>query len=352
MGCVAALLLTFGIYDTPFSFLATPGTAGVVLAYLSILSQQAPMVIFMTAKLEQAMTGCQRIVEYKDAPTEDTMQIVKEAVDPAWPAKGVLSLQEVQMRYRTGLPLALDGVSLSVKPREKVGIVGRTGSGKSSIILTCFRMVECAGGKVLVDDNDISKVPVGDLRTRLGVIPQDSWLFSGTVRSNIDVTGERTDEELWAAIQHVQLESQIKSFEDGLDHEVKEKGENLSAGTAQLLCLARVLLKQPKLLFMDEATASVDSETDLLVQATIRKEGVLPPDCSIVTVAHRLNTVIDYDRIIVMGTGKVLEEGHPHVLLEKEDSHFAALVRDTGEASAKELKRRAQAAFDDSIASI
>jgi ATP-binding cassette subfamily C (CFTR/MRP) protein 1 len=313
-----------------------------------MLSQQAPMVIFMTTNLEKAMTGCQRIVEYKDAPTEDTMQEVRQPVADAWPAKGVLSLQKVQMRYRNGLPLALDGVSLSVKAGEKVGIVGRTGSGKSSIILTCFRMVECAGGEVVVDDNDISKLPVGDLRARLGVIPQDSWLFSGTIRSNIDVRGERTDEELWAAIQHVQLESQIKAFEDGLDHEVKEKGENLSAGTAQLLCLARVLLKKPKLLFMDEATASVDSETDLLVQAAIRKDGVLPSDCSIVTVAHRLHTVIDYDRIIVMGKGHVLEDGPPHILLENEDSHFAALVRDTGEAGARELKRRAQAAFDDS----
>jgi ABC-type multidrug transport system fused ATPase/permease subunit len=154
------------------------------------------------------------------------------------------------------------------------------------------------------------------------------------------VWGQKTDEQLWEVIRHSQLESQIRALEGGLDHEVKEKGENLSAGTAQLLCLARVLVKQPKVLFMDEATASVDTETDKLVQDTIRKEGVLPPDCSIVTVAHRLHTVIDYDRIIVLSDGCVVEEGSPDKLLEDESGHLSKLVESTGKGSAKELKRR------------
>merc|ERR1711970_496456 len=173
------------------------------------------------------------------------------------------------MRYRVDLPLTLKGVSISVKPGEKVGIVGRTGSGKSSVILSCFRMVDIDGdnaGSISLDGFDIRDVALPVLRRKLGVIPQDSWLFSGTIRSNLDVYSEHSDDELWRVLQLVELEAQAKAWEGGLEHEVKEKGENLSAGTAQLLCLARVLLKRPKVLFMDEATASVDSMTDKLVQ--------------------------------------------------------------------------------------
>ncbi|CAK0829864.1 unnamed protein product [Prorocentrum cordatum] len=171
-------------------------------------------------------------------------------------------------------------------------------------------------------------------------MPQDSWLFTGTVRSNLDMGNEHTDEELWKVISQAKLDNVAKGWWLGLDHEVHEKGGNLSAGTCQLLCLARVLLKRPKILFLDEATASVDIETDKLVQETIRSPGVLPPDCSIVTVAHRLHTVIDYDKIVVLSLGKVVEEGSPHELLQKE-GHFASFVKDTGASSAKELERRA-----------
>lgn len=307
------------------------------------------MVILMTTMLEKAMAGVQRIVEYKDHPTEDSEQIQKDEVPPSWPQKGSLQLEAVSMRYQEQLPLALRGINLEVAPGEKVGIVGRTGSGKSSIILTCFRMIECAEGSVTLDGQNLAQVSLPDVRGRLGVIPQDSWLFSGTVRSNLDVWGQKSSEELWTALRHVQLESQIMALEGGLDHEVKEKGENLSTGTAQLLCLARVLLKKPQLLFMDEATASVDSETDKLVQETIRMEGVLPKNCSIVTVAHRLHTVIDYDRIVVLSEGQVVEEGPPYRLLENPTGYLSKLVEDTGGAGAKELKRRAVARFNEKV---
>jgi ABC-type multidrug transport system fused ATPase/permease subunit len=227
-----------------------------------------------------------------------------------------------------------------VKAGEKVGIVGRTGSGKSSIVLTCFRMVDCAEGKVVLDSQDLAEAPLSEGRGRIGVIPQDSWLFSGTIRSNLDVWGQKSDEELWTVLRHAQLETQIRGLEGGLEHEVKEKGENLSAGTAQLLCLARVLIKQPKVLFMDEATASVDTETDQLVQQTIREKGVLPPTCSIITVAHRIHTVIDYDRIVVLSEGRIVEEGPPDKLLDDDASYLSHLVHSTGAAGARELRRR------------
>lgn len=198
-----------------------------------------------------------------------------------------------------------------------------------------------------IDGRDLARVPLEDLRRRLGVIPQDSWLFSGTVRSNLDVYGKHTDRELWDVLRQVELEGQARAWKDGLDHEVKEKGENLSMGTAQLLCLARVLLKRPSLLFMDEATASVDAETDKLVQDTIRKPGVLPSNCSIVTIAHRLHTVIDYDRIVLLSKGRVVEDGHPAKLLENESGEFTTLVESTGAASSRELRRRCRGAICD-----
>jgi ABC-type multidrug transport system fused ATPase/permease subunit len=297
--------------------------------------------------MEQAMAGVQRMVEYKDQPIEDAKQARREAVSSSWPEQGLLKLTDADMRYAEDLPLALKKINLEVKPGEKVGIVGRTGSGKSSIVLTCFRLIDCCSGKVELDQQDLAAAPLAEVRSRLGVIPQDSWLFSGTVRSNLDVWSQKSDEEIWTALRHAQLDGQIQALEGGLNHEVKEKGENLSAGTAQLLCLARVLLKEPKLLFMDEATASVDTETDKLVQETIRKDGVLPAGCSIVTVAHRLHTVIDYDRIIVLSEGSIVEEGAPDKLLEDESGYLSALVADTGKGACRELKRRSLLAADE-----
>jgi ATP-binding cassette subfamily C (CFTR/MRP) protein 1 len=343
VGGVSCLLLVLSVYDTPISGLVSPGSAGVILALNLMIAFQAPIAMFMSSKVEVMMAATQRIAEYKDQPIEGSKQPSTVQPPSDWPALGTLDLDNVEMRYQDNLPLVLKGVSLQVAQGEKIGIVGRTGSGKSSVILTCFRMVECAGGAVALDGVDISRVPLPKLRGGLGIIPQDSWLFSGTVRSNLDLTGCHKDDELWEVLRLVQLEKQIRSLQLGLDHEVKEKGENLSAGTAQLLCLARVILKRPRLLFMDEATASVDSETDKLVQEMIRRDGVLPRGCSIVTIAHRLHTVIDYDRIVVLSKGEVVEQGSPHVLLQNESGHLAQFVRDTGESGARELRRRAEA---------
>lgn len=343
--CVCAVILFLSVHDTPISKLVTPGTAGLVLAYCSALGYSAPMLLSMAASLEQIMSAVQRVAEYKDLPIEDAhLGSAPEEPPLCWPQHGALRLDKVEMRYQPHLPPALKGVSLEVQPGEKLGIVGRTGSGKSSVILTCFRMVEADGGTLTLDGRPLSSVPLFALRSRLGVIPQDSWLFSGTIRSNLDVYGRHSDEELWEVLRLVTLEHQAKSWELGLEQEVKEKGENLSAGSAQLLCLARVLLKRPQVLFMDEATASVDSETDRIVQETIRRKGVLPEGCSIITVAHRLHTVIDYDRIAVLSHGEVVESGHPTQLLDKKGGFLAELVEDMGEGAGRELRRRAAAA--------
>eukprot|EP00930_Biecheleria_cincta_P038807 TRINITY_DN26675_c0_g2_i1.p2 TRINITY_DN26675_c0_g2~~TRINITY_DN26675_c0_g2_i1.p2 ORF type:complete len:481 (+),score=91.27 TRINITY_DN26675_c0_g2_i1:1885-3327(+) len=337
---LSAILLALALYETPLKALVTPGNAGLILAYSSMLAMLIPVLIYMTARMEAMFAAVQRVAEYKSLPTEDSSHSVREKCPEGWPSKGNLDLQEVQMRYAEGGDLVLKGVSFEVKSGERVGIVGRTGSGKSSVLLTCFRMVEAASGSIRIDGCDITRTTLQHLRHSLGVIPQDSWLFSGSIRSNLDVYGNHTDEELWTVLRHSHLEAQVKTLEGGLDHEVREKGENLSAGTSQLLCLARVLLKRPMLLFMDEATASVDSESDALVQETLRKPGVLPDGCSIVTIAHRLHTIIDYDKIVVLSHGSVVEAGPPAQLLEIEAGHFSEFVKSTGESAAKELRRR------------
>jgi len=232
-------------------------------------------------------------------------------------------------------------VTFKVVPGEKVGVCGRTGAGKSSLIQCVFRMVTLAGGAIEVDGVDTRDIPLPVLRGKLGMVPQDSWLFSGTLRSNLDVFNQYTDAEIWATLELVNLAPSIKSYEEGLSKEVEEKGTNFSVGTVQLICLARVLLKKPKIIFMDEATASVDLETDSLVQDTIRKAF---SECTIITIAHRILTIIDFDKVLVLNFGKVVEYGAPNDLLSDSFEFFSNLVDSTGKESAKELRSRASKA--------
>lgn len=261
-----------------------------------------------------------------------------------WPKAGTLSLRHVTLRYSEDMPAVLKGVSVDVAHGERVGIVGRTGAGKSSLLLAVFRMAPTEGS-IRIGGLEVAgaqcQVPRRLLRSRLGMIPQDSYLFSGTIRSNLDVEGIYPDEELRRVLRLAHLEQMVDALDGGLEAEVKEKGDNFSAGQVQLLCLARVLLKQPTLVFMDEATASVDLKTDALVQATIRETLT---QCTIVTIAHRLATIIDFDRVVVMDAGRVAELGAPHELLQNRKGHLTKLVEATGAASAAELRERAQAA--------
>jgi ABC-type multidrug transport system fused ATPase/permease subunit len=221
--------------------------------------------------------------------------------------------------------------------------VGRTGAGKSSVLLALLRMADVSG-EVVVGGVDVLSPSSGLsrrlVRARMGVIPQDSWMFSGTLRSNLDVYGSHSDEEILAALELASLRPMVEALDGGLGHEVKEKGDNFSAGEVQLLCLARVLLKRPPLVFMDEATASVDLATDATVQRTIRTALL---GSTIVTIAHRLATIIDFDRVAVLDAGAVAQFGSPHSLLQQ-PGLFSALVDATGEASAAELRQRAAAA--------
>merc|ERR1712216_199308 len=233
---------------------------------------------------------------------------------------GSIRFVNVSMRYRQGLPLVLQGLSLSIEPGQRVGVCGRTGAGKSSVVVALFRLAELHGGHIEMDGVDISSVPLAELRSSLSIVPQDPILFVGTVRSNLDPEGRHQDEHLWDALASCRMGSAV----EGLDMAVAENGENFSVGERQLLCLARAFLpKDAKVLVLDEATAAVDYQTDHVIQAALRQ---LPKTCTILTIAHRLDTILDYDRILVMQAGQAAEYDDPDTLLQNQDSLFSALV--------------------------
>jgi ABC-type multidrug transport system fused ATPase/permease subunit len=231
------------------------------------------------------------------------------------------------MRYRPELDPVLRGVTFEVAPGEKIGIVGRTGSGKSSLIVSLFRIVEPFQGQIVLDGVDLLTLGLDEVRGRIAAIPQDPVLFSGSVRSNLDPYGRHSDGELWDALGHVALKELVAALPEGLSARVAEGGENFSVGQRQLLCVGRALLRRPRVLVADEATASVDSETDALIQRTIRREFA---DCTVLTIAHRINTILDSTKVLVMDDGLVKEFDAVPALMGRRDSSFRAMVMEAG----------------------
>ncbi|KAI0210103.1 Multidrug resistance-associated protein 1 [Lamellibrachia satsuma] len=227
---------------------------------------------------------------------------------PGWPTHGRVKFCDYTTRYRTGLPLVLRDLNCQINANEKVGIVGRTGAGKSSMTLALFRIIEATAGSIVIDD-------------------QDPVLFTGPLRMNLDPFDRYTDEEVWRSLEHAHLMDYVMSLPSGLQHECTEGGENLSVGQRQLVCLARALLRMSKILVLDEATAAVDLETDDLIQATIRTEFA---DSTVITIAHRLNTIMDYDRVLVLDNGTIKELDSPEALLKNKDSIFYGMAKDAG----------------------
>jgi len=281
----------------------------------------------MHCDLETYVVAVERIDEYSKVPTEASWEKPYRKPPDAWPDNGAVEFRDYCVRYRPGLDLVLHGISAQVQPGEKVGIVGRTGAGKSSLTLALFRLIEAAGGSIIIDGQDISRLGLHDLRGRLTIIPQDPVLFSGTLRSNVDPFDKHSDKEIWNAMELAHLKDFVESNAEKLEYECSEGGENLSVGQRQLLCLARALLRKSKILVLDEATAAVDLETDDLIQNTIRKEF---KNCSVLTIAHRLNTIMDYDRVMVLDKGLIKEFDTPSNLLKDSKSVFHGMARDAG----------------------
>ncbi|KFR10532.1 Multidrug resistance-associated protein 7 [Opisthocomus hoazin] len=302
--------------------LGNPGLVGLALSYALSVTNLLSGLISSFTMTETMMVSVERTEEYTtDIPMEPQDKLVQVAAD--WPSQGLVEFQQVVLAYRAGLPNALDGVSFTIYPGEKVGIVGRTGSGKSTLFLALFRMLELKSGRILLDGVDSQLVGLEELRSRLAIIPQDPFLFSGSVRENLDPQGKRTDAELHEVLEQCHLRDAVTRMGESEPIELGKRGKRLSVGQRQLVCLARALLTQAKVLCIDEATASVDQKTDQLLQQTIRQRFA---DKTVLTIAHRLNTILDSDRVLVMQAGRVAELDSPTHLSKKDGSLFQHLL--------------------------
>jgi ABC-type multidrug transport system fused ATPase/permease subunit len=284
--------------------------------------------------LENKMNSAERVLQYFVLPEEAPTEIPENRPEESWPAQGAIKIEDLVIEYKAGVPV-LKNLSCQIKPREKIGIVGRTGAGKSTLITALFRTVEPTQGSIHIDDVDISNIGLFDLRSRLSIIPQMPQLFVGTVRYNLDPFDEHTDDELWKVLKMVKLKNEVSKLDGKLLAPVEENGSNFSVGQRQLLSMARCLLRNTHVLLLDEATAAVDVETDALLQSMIRKNF---RDKTVLTIAHRLNTIMDSDRIMVLDAGQIIEFDSPKKLLSKKGGVLSGMVEATGPDSAAYLR--------------
>ncbi|XP_071114641.1 multidrug resistance-associated protein 1-like [Haliotis cracherodii] len=303
------------------------GLVGLSILYAIEITANLNWMVQMVSEVEAQIVSVERVKEYTEIYSEPAWDIPQRRTNHDWPDTGVVKFLDYSTRYREGLELVLRGITCTVNAKEKVGIVGRTGAGKSSLTLSLFRLIEAAGGGINIDGVDVSTLGLHDLRSKLTILPQDPVLFAGSLRGNVDPFNQYSDNQIWRALEQAHLKTFVETLPDGLEHECSEGGENMSVGQRQLLCLARALLKKTRILVLDEATAAVDMETDDLIQETIRSEF---KDCTVLTIAHRLNTVIDYDRILVLDNGCVCEFDTPSSLLQQPDSIFYNMAKAAG----------------------
>ncbi|TRM63381.1 P-loop containing nucleoside triphosphate hydrolase protein [Schizophyllum amplum] len=324
--------------------------AGFALAFANSITGDLLFMVRRFVGLEQSMVALERVKEYSELKRE-APEFIEPRPPASWPERGEIVVEDLVIQYAPELPPVLHELSFEVKPGEKVAVLGRTGSGKSTLALSFFRFVEATKGRIYIDGLDIEKVGLTDLRSRLTIIPQDPTILSGTLRSTLDVFEEYEDAEIYEALRRVHLIPSEDSPDlvpgainanvfRNLDGVVSEGGENFSTGEKQLLCMARALLKRSKVLFMDEATASVDYATDELIGKTIRQEFA---DSTILTIAHRLRTVIDYDRVMLLDNGRIAEFDRPATLLQNTSSKFYSLCKATGKEEFAMLRKLAGA---------
>ncbi|KAF9435261.1 hypothetical protein BGZ76_006616 [Entomortierella beljakovae] len=329
----------------------SPSMAGLALSYTMTLTYNVIWTLRSYCDLSADLVAVERVHEYSNKRTE-APEYTSTRLPQNWPQNGKISFKNYSARYREGLDLVIKNVSFVAQPGERIGIVGRTGAGKSSLTLALFRIIEAAnsywarasaqeglnegvpsvdnlsnGGSIEIDGIDISTLGLCELRQHLSIIPQDPTLFSGTVRENLDPFGEASDAELWAALERAHLKQHISSLSNGLSFEVAQNGENFSVGQRSLICLARALLRKTKILVLDEATSAVDVETDKLIQKTIREEF---QDRTVLTIAHRIKTIMDSDKILVLEKGQIQEYDTPSVLLGRKGL-FYSLAEQAGE---------------------
>eukprot|EP01129_Flabellula_baltica_P010726 TRINITY_DN4565_c0_g1_i1.p2 TRINITY_DN4565_c0_g1~~TRINITY_DN4565_c0_g1_i1.p2 ORF type:complete len:1293 (-),score=273.81 TRINITY_DN4565_c0_g1_i1:3881-7759(-) len=292
--------------------------------------------MLMYALVQVRMYSGSRIKEYFNIPTEEDKYVSRKKVSKQWPANGNVEFREVSFRYNDNQDFVLDDISLRIKAGEKIGVVGRTGAGKSTLTSLLFRLQDPEEGSILIDGVNICDIDIRKLRKRIGIIPQHPILFIGTLRSNLDPFDEYSDDDILNVLRMVELDT---FFENDLSFMITDEGDNISVGQKQLVCLARAILRSPKILIMDEATASIDYSTDVLIQKTMRSAF---KHSTVITIAHRLNTVIDSDKILFLERGQVMEFDTPYKLLKKPDGHFTKLVNEMGNGAATALRKLAK----------
>ncbi|ORY64744.1 P-loop containing nucleoside triphosphate hydrolase protein [Leucosporidium creatinivorum] len=310
----------------------SPATIGLALSTIMSLEQALSQTIRQTAEFENNLSSVERLIHYEEQlDREAPAEIASTAPPSSWPSQGAIKFSEVVMSYRQGLPNVLTGLSVDVKGGEKIGIVGRTGAGKSSITMALFRMVEISSGKIEIDGIDIRTLGLAQLRQKLAIIPQDAILFNGTLRSNLDPFGVYDDQLLWDALRRAWLvervagvDGSVQASRFNLETAIEDEGGNLSVGERSLVSLARALVKDSKIVVLDEATASVDAETDARIQTVIRTEF---SDKTLLVIAHRIRTIIGYHRIIVMQSGQVESFDSPLALFDEEGTFHSLCIQ-------------------------
>uniref|UniRef100_A0A668V3J0 ABC-type glutathione-S-conjugate transporter n=1 Tax=Oreochromis aureus TaxID=47969 RepID=A0A668V3J0_OREAU len=320
------IVLFAGLFAVTGKDSLSPGLVGLSVSYALQVTMSLNWMVRMTSELENNIVAVERVKEYSETKTEAPWEVEDKKPPPEWPMQGNVEFNDYSVRYREGLDLVLKDITLKVKGGEKIGIVGRTGAGKSSMTLCLFRLLEAAGGEITIDNVKISEIGLHDLRSKLTIIPQEPVLFSGTLRMNLDPFEKYSDEEVWKALEHSHLHKFVSNQAAKLDLECSEGGENLSVGQRQLVCLARALLRKTRILILDEATAAIDLETDDLIQSTIRTQF---EDCTVFTIAHRLNTIMDYTRVLVLDKGRIAEFDTPTNLISKRGI-FYGMAKDAG----------------------
>ncbi|XP_059143047.1 multidrug resistance-associated protein 1-like isoform X2 [Physella acuta] len=301
------------------------GDAGLTVSYALQISGSLPWMVRQLADFETNIVSVERLKEYSEVGQEADWIIPSKRPHPTWPAHGDVEFCNFSVRYRDGLDMVIHRMNVKIQGGEKVGIVGRTGAGKSSLSLSLFRLMEAAGGCIMIDGVNIAELGLHDLRSRLTILPQDPVLFSGTLRMNLDPFDEFNDEDIWTALERAHLKVFVHQLPEKLMYECGEEGHNLSVGQRQLVCLARTLLRKTKILVLDEATAAVDMQTDTLIQNTIR---FAFQNCTIIAIAHRLNTILDYDKVLVLDSGLIKEFDTPSKLLANTKSVFHSMAAD------------------------
>lgn len=335
---VFVIVVTFGSLILAQSLSA--GQVGLALSYALTLMGMFQWSVRQSAEVENMMISVERVIEYTNLEKEAPWEYQKRP-PPGWPHEGVIIFDNVNFSYSLDGPVVLKHLTALIKSTEKVGIVGRTGAGKSSLISALFRLSE-PEGKIWIDKILTTEIGLHDLRKKMSIIPQEPVLFTGTMRKNLDPFNEHTDEELWNALEEVQLKEAIEDLPGKMDTELAESGSNFSVGQRQLVCLARAILKKNRILIIDEATANVDPRTDELIQNKIREKFA---QCTVLTIAHRLNTIIDSDKIMVLDSGRLKEYDEPYILLQNKDSLFYKMVQQLGKGEAAALTETAKQVY-------